>query len=122
MLGTMTPPVSVRCWINHRSWCASSRSRVAASLALAAPGIPVLFRGQEFSEDKLWSDNRGYNGLIWWEGLTAADPSMSDYLQFMSDLIQVRRSQPALRASGVRVSPAVHYDRVIVLHRWVAGQ
>ncbi len=107
---------------DHRSWYACSRTRVATSLLLAAPGIPVLFMGQEFLEDKLWSDDRGYNGLIWWEGLTAPDPSMRDFLRFMTDLIAVRRGQPALRASGVRVSRAANFDRVIVLHRWVEAQ
>jgi 1,4-alpha-glucan branching enzyme len=107
---------------NHRSWYACSRTRVATSLVLVAPGIPVVFMGEEFLEDKLWSDDRGYNGLIWWEGLTAADSSMRDFLRFSTDLIGVRRNQPALRASGVRVSRAANFDRVIVLHRWVEGQ
>jgi 1,4-alpha-glucan branching enzyme len=107
---------------DHRSWYACSRSRVATSLVLAAPGIPALFMGEEFLEDKLWSDDRAYNGLIWWEGLTAADSSMRDFSRFTTDLIGVRRSQPALRASGVRVSREANFDRVIVLHRWVEGQ
>jgi 1,4-alpha-glucan branching enzyme len=40
-----------------RSWYASSRSRVATGLVLTAPGIPMLFMGQEFLENKQWSDN-----------------------------------------------------------------
>ena len=41
---------------NHRSWYARSRSRVATSLLLTAPGIPQIFMGQEFLEDKQWSE------------------------------------------------------------------
>ncbi len=106
---------------DHRSWYARSRSRVATALLLTAPGIPALFMGEEFLEDKNWSDDRGANALIWWEGLAAADSSMRDFLRCVSDLVALRRGQPALRAGGVRVSRADDYDRVIVLHRWVDG-
>ncbi len=106
---------------DHRSWYARSRSRVATALLLTAPGIPALFMGEEFLEDKNWSDDRGANALIWWEGLAAADSSMRDFLRCVSDLVALRRGQPALRAGGVRVSRADNYDRVIVLHRWVDG-
>lgn len=104
---------------DRRSWYARSRSRVVTSLLLAAPGIPSLFMGEEFLEDKDWSDDRGANGLIWWEGLTAPDPSMRDFLRCVTDLIQLRRTQPALRVGGARVSRAENFERVIVLHRWV---
>jgi len=106
---------------NRRSWYARSRSRAAAALLLAAPGIPALFMGQEILEDKLWSDNEtDHPGhLIWWDGL-ATDPVMQDYSRFMRDLVALRRREPALRGEGVRVSRVSDYDRVIVLHRWVA--
>ncbi len=107
---------------DRRSWYARSRSRVASTLLLTAPGIPSLFMGEEFLEDKNWSDDRGANGLIWWEGLAADDPTMRDFLHCMTDLIHLRRTLPALRASGVRVSRAENYDRVLVLHRWVEWQ
>ena len=107
---------------NRRSWYARSRSRVVTSLLLAAPGIPALFMGEEFLEDKNWSDDRSFDGLIWWEGLDGPDSSMRDFLRCVSDMIGLRRSQPALRAGGVRVSRANNYDRVLVLHRWVEGE
>lgn len=106
---------------DRRSWYARSRSRVVTALLLAAPGIPSLFMGEEFLEDKNWSDDRGANGLIWWEGLDAADPAMRDFRRYVRDLVQLRRREPALRAAGARVSRAENYDRVIVLHRWVEG-
>ena len=107
---------------NRRSWYARGRSRVVTALLLAAPGIPSLFMGEEFLEDKNWSDDRGANGLIWWEGLDDPDPSMRDFLRCVTDLIQLRRTQPALRAGGARVSRAEDFERVIVLHRWVEGE
>jgi 1,4-alpha-glucan branching enzyme len=78
--------------------------------------------GQEFLEDKNWSDNRQVGDLIWWEGLGGTDPAMRDFMRFVADLIQLRRSQPALRGSGARVSRAGSFDRVIVLHRWIDGR
>ena len=38
---------------NTRTWFARSRSRVATGVLLTAPGVPMLFMGQEFLEDKL---------------------------------------------------------------------
>ena len=107
---------------DRRSWYARSRSRVVTSLLLAAPGIPSLFMGEEFLEDKNWSDDRRAGGLIWWEGLDDSNPAMCDFLRCMTDLVQLRRTQPALRAAGARVSHVRNYDRIIVLHRWVEGE
>ena len=45
---------------------------------------------------------------------------MADYRRFMRDLIALRRRQPALTAEGVRASRVNDFDRVIVVHRWVA--
>lgn len=104
---------------DRRSWYARSRSRLVTALLLTAPGIPSLFMGEEFLEDKDWSDNRGANGLIWWEGLDDPNPVMRDFLRCVTDLVHLRRTQAALRAGGARVSRVDNYDRTIVLHRWI---
>jgi 1,4-alpha-glucan branching enzyme len=101
------------------SWYARSRSRAATTLLLTAPGIPSLFMGEEILEDKNWNDNRAAGGLIGWESLAGADPTKRDFLRFCSDLIGLRRSQPALRSAGVRVSRAQNFERVLVMHRWI---
>ena len=55
---------------NARSWYARSRAKVATGLLLTAPGLPMIFMGQEFLEDKYWSDWQGHPELlIWWDGL-----------------------------------------------------
>ncbi|HVJ54228.1 MAG TPA: alpha amylase C-terminal domain-containing protein [Aliidongia sp.] len=107
---------------DRRSWYARSRSRVVSALLLTAPGIPSLFMGQEFLEDKDWSDDPAAGDLIWWAGLDGPDPAMRDFLRFMTDLVRLRRGHPALRAEGVRVSRAENDDRILVLHRWAPGQ
>ena len=106
-----------------RSWYARSRARVATTLLLTAPGIPMLFMGEEFLEDKPWHDDVVHWGqfLIWWEGL-GADGAMRDFHRFTTDLVHLRRALPALRGEGVRVPQIHNVDRIIVMHRWVEGE
>lgn len=108
---------------NSRSWYARSRSRVATALLLTAPGIPMLFMGQEFLEDKPWHDDVDFwsQFLIWWDGLLTEEPHMQDFHRFMTELIWLRRNQPALRGEGLRVPQTHEVDRVIVVHRWEGG-
>ncbi|GLW28049.1 alpha amylase C-terminal domain-containing protein [Actinoplanes regularis] len=108
---------------NPRSWYARSRSRVATGLLLTAPGVPMLFMGQEFLEDKLWSDSPGHtNHLIWWDGALGADRHMADFLRCTRDLIRLRRSLPALRADGLAALAADEQNRLLAFHRWVPGK
>ena len=55
-----------------RSWYARSRSRVATTLLLTAPGIPMLFMGQEILEDKPWHDDIELCGNLGDDGLREA--------------------------------------------------
>jgi 1,4-alpha-glucan branching enzyme len=106
-----------------RSWYARSRARVATTLLLTAPGIPMLFMGEEFLEDKPWHDDVVHWGqfLIWWDGL-GSDGAMRGFHRFTRDLVHLRRALPALRGDGVRVPQVHNVDRIIVMHRWVEGE
>jgi 1,4-alpha-glucan branching enzyme len=106
--------------INSRSWYARSRSRVALGLTLMAPGIPHLFMGQEFLEDKQWHDEPGSSYQIWWQGLEQ-DRVMSDFLRFSQDIIGLRRRLKGLRGTGVHVFHVHNDNRVLAFHRWVPG-
>ncbi|HMD83634.1 MAG TPA: alpha amylase C-terminal domain-containing protein [Terriglobia bacterium] len=108
---------------NHRSWYARSRSRFATGLLLAAPGIPQIFMGQEFLEDKQWREDPAASAnLIWWGGLNAGtDPAMVNHLRFTQDLIRLRWNQPALRGDNVNAFYVNDQDRVIAFHRWLDG-
>jgi len=108
---------------NTHSWYARSRSRFAAGLLLTAPGIPQLFMGQEFLEDKQWScDPTALANLIGWSGLSSqTDPAMRDHLRFTQDLMRLRWNQPALRSDNVSVFHADNQNRVIAFHRWLEG-
>jgi 1,4-alpha-glucan branching enzyme len=107
---------------NPRSWYATSRTRVANALLMNAPGIPQLFMGQEFLEDKQWHWDRSRNLLIWWEGVNGADKAMANHLRFMQDLIRLRWRQPALRSDSVRAFHVHNDNRVLAFHRWIEGE
>ena len=105
---------------NHRSWYARSRSRFASAVLLTAPGIPQLFMGQEFLEDKPWDTNPDGPDLLWWDGLNSgADRAMTDHLRFTQDLIRLRQNQPALRSDNVNAFYCSDPDRVLAFHRWL---
>jgi 1,4-alpha-glucan branching enzyme len=106
---------------NARSWYARSRSRVASALLLFSPGIPQIFMGQEFLEDKQWSEVPSSPLHIWWDGLNGGDPSMVNHLRFMQDAIRARSIHPALRGPAARVFYVNETDRVIAIHRWLEG-
>jgi 1,4-alpha-glucan branching enzyme len=108
---------------NPRSWFARSRARVATGLSLTAPGIPMLFMGQEFLEDKQWSDNFDFHAglLLHWDGLDGGDRQMHDHLRFTRELLALRWREPALRGGGFRVVHASDVDRVLAFHRWIEG-
>lgn len=107
---------------NPRSWYARSRARVATGLLMTAPGIPMIFMGQEFLEDKYWTDNpHAANLMIWWEGLEGKDKAMSDHHRFTRDLLWLRRNQPALCGEGINVFHVHNDNRVIAFHRWLPG-
>jgi 1,4-alpha-glucan branching enzyme len=103
-----------------RSFYARSRSKVATGILLAAPGIPQIFMGQEFLEDKPWDSDPAGSNLLYWAGL-ASDRAMIDQLRFTQDLIRLRWREAALRGESRRVLHVHDDNRVIALHRWIEG-
>jgi 1,4-alpha-glucan branching enzyme len=103
---------------NPESWYASSRSRVALGLTMTALGIPHIFMGQEFLEDREWHDrpDRGYS--IGWERLTRAKV---DFLHFTRALIKTRNALPGLTGDGINVFHVHNENRVLAFHRWRPG-
>ena len=112
-----------------RSWYARSRSRVATGLLLTAPGTPMLFMGQEFLEDKPWSDDVYHHPhlRLHWAGVEPpsgqiGDRHMIDFRRCVRELIHLRHRLPALRADGFRVFHVHDANRVLAFHRWVPGE
>ncbi|WP_165246716.1 alpha amylase C-terminal domain-containing protein [Paludisphaera soli] len=109
---------------NPRSWYGRSRARVATGISLTAPGIPMLFMGQEFLEDKQWADDVEHHAdlLLYWAGVEAGDKQMLDHIRFTRELIGLRWREPALRGEGFRPVHAHDQNRVLAFHRWVPGE
>jgi 1,4-alpha-glucan branching enzyme len=107
---------------NPRSWYARSRVRFVQSILLTAPGVPMLFMGQEILEEKNWSDNPGFfkNTLIDWERLKW-DRAMRDFLGFSQALLRLRRELRALSGPNVNAFHVNNGARVIAFHRWLEG-
>jgi 1,4-alpha-glucan branching enzyme len=105
---------------NHRSVFTCGRTRFATGILLTAPGIPMLFMGQEFLEDKDWSDSPSDPGL-YWAGLNAGEEPMKNQLRFTQDLVRLRNNQPALRGASAHVFHVHNGNRVIAFHRWIEG-
>ena len=99
------------------SWAAKKKSALGAVLVFTAPGVPMLFQGQEFLEDDWFHDQ---DPLDW----TKKD-RYAGILQLYKDLIALRRNRDNLTKglSGQDVD-VYHVDReknVIAYHRWESG-
>jgi 1,4-alpha-glucan branching enzyme len=82
----------------------------------------MMFMGQEFLEDKPWSDNfHRTDRMIWWDGFDGADRQMGDLHRCIHDLVWLRRRHPALCADPVNVYRIEDDARVIAFHRWIPG-
>jgi 1,4-alpha-glucan branching enzyme len=99
-----------------QSWYARSRTRFAMGVLLTAPGIPQIFMGQEFLEDKQWDWNPKSSNL-----LSMSGPVALDHLRFTQDLIRLRWNHPALRGDNVNPFHVHNANRVIAYHRWIEG-
>jgi 1,4-alpha-glucan branching enzyme len=96
---------------------ARKQSILAAGLLLTAPGIPMLFQGQEFMETGSFND---------WEGL---DWQKAETNQLVVDayrhLIALRKNQDGncagLTGRNVNLMHVDDENKVIALHRWLNG-
>lgn len=96
------------------NYFAQKLSSIAAALALTAPGIPMLFQGQEFVEDQWFDDG---DPLDWeraerFEGIT----------RLYADLISLRLNQAGnsrgLCGQHINVHHTNDGDKVLAFHRW----
>jgi 1,4-alpha-glucan branching enzyme len=98
-------------------WSAKKRSTLGATLVLTAPGIPMIFQGQEFLEDDWfhdkdpidWSKKERYGGI----------------LQMYRDLIRLRLNRYGNTKGLCGRHLSVHHinnkDKVLAFRRWERG-
>ena len=100
------------------SWWAKKRSTLGGALVLTAPGIPMLFQGQEFLEQRPFVQDPA--GLDWANAATYAG-----ILALYRDLIRLRRDWFAttrgLRGENCNVFHVNNEAKVIAFHRFDQG-
>jgi 1,4-alpha-glucan branching enzyme len=99
------------------NWYARKRSTLAAGLVFTAPGIPMIFQGQEFLQDGWFQDTVPLN----WD-LTHKHNGL---LRLYRDLIALRRNTQGttrgLCGQAFRVHHVDDAAKVIAFHRWDKG-
>lgn len=102
---------------NANSWFSRKRSTLSAGMVFTAPGIPMIFQGQEFLEDGYFQDTVPLD----WSRLQAFDGINLLY----RDLIRLRRNWSnrtrGLRGQHINVHHVNNTDKVIAFHRWENG-
>jgi len=102
---------------NPSSLYSQKRSTLGAALVFTAPGIPMIFQGQEFLESGYWSDK---TPLDWTKATT-----FSGILNLYRDLIRFRRNwfdnTAGLRGQHLNVFHVNDTAKVLAFHRWDQG-
>lgn len=96
------------------SWYAKKRSALGAALVFTAPGVPLIFQGQEFLEDGWFQDQ----DPLEWERVERFR-GLHDLYQ---DLIRLRRNldgiSAGLQGQEIDVYHLNQADKVLAFHRW----
>ena len=99
------------------SWFSKKRSTLGAAVVLTSPGIPMLFQGQEFLEDRWFDDT---DPLDW-----SRSERYSGIVQLYRDLIRLRRNgfqnTRGLTGRNVNVHHVNNSDKILAMHRWYLG-
>ena len=102
---------------NAGGWFSRKRSTLGAAMVFVAPGIPMIFQGQEFLEDKYFQDSVPLD----WTKLTTYAGIHTLY----RDLIRLRRNwfnqTRGLSGQQLNVHHVNNTDKVLGLHRWAHG-
>lgn len=99
------------------NWFAKKRATLGSALTLTAPGIPMLFQGQELLEDRWFDDTRP---IDWSKAHRNAG-----ILHLHTDLIALRRNtdgwSAGLQGPHVAILRADPASKLLVYHRWLDG-
>ena len=102
---------------NVDNWFSRKRSVLGASIVLTAVGIPMLFQGQEFLEDRWFHDK---NPIDW--NLAEKYAGLKDLYKAF---IRLRRNldgpTKGLLGSNTQVFHVNNEKKVVAFHRWLEG-
>ncbi len=96
------------------SWFSKKRSTLGAAIVLTAPGIPMIFQGQELLEDRWFQDK----DPIDWSRIEGENGILSMY----RDLIALRLNRSGvtrgLCGQNIHIYHVDNEAKVIAFHRW----
>jgi 1,4-alpha-glucan branching enzyme len=96
------------------NWWARKRATLGSAIVLTAPGLPMLFQGQELLEDRWFDDTVA---LDWSKARTH-----EGVLRLHRDLIALRRGGDGhtrgLRGFGTTILRADDEAKLLAMHRW----
>ncbi|MFC5284065.1 alpha-amylase family glycosyl hydrolase [Pedobacter alpinus] len=99
------------------NWYSKKRASLGVAMVLTAPGIPMLFQGQELLEDKWFSDT----DPIDWSRLK----EFKGLKNLHKDLISLRRNlfgvTAGLTGQNVQVIRADNTEKILAYQRWKEG-
>jgi 1,4-alpha-glucan branching enzyme len=102
---------------NDQSWYSKKRATLGAAVVMSAPGIPMIFMGQEFLCGGWFNPNAA---LDWTNSTTLSGLSM-----LHRDLIRLRRNwfnnTRGLSGQGLHIHHVDQGNKVIAFHRWAQG-
>jgi 1,4-alpha-glucan branching enzyme len=107
--------------MNHESLFAKKRSTLAAAILLTAPGIPMIFQGQEMLETRAF----GFYTPTNMDFSRATDPKFKGIEQMYHDLIALRRNLTGttggLMGQNLNVFHLDDGNKTLAYHRWEHG-
>lgn len=99
------------------SWHARKRSALGLALVLTSPGVPMLFQGQDFLEDRWFDDRRPLD----WD----KRHRHTGFLHLTRQLIALRRNATGhtrgLTGLPTRIIRADNDRKLLAFHRWREG-
>lgn len=102
---------------NAGSYFSKKRSTLGAALVFTAPGIPMIFQGQEFLESGYFQDTKT---LDW-----TKEQTFGGILMMYRDLIRLRRNwfnnSAGLKGQSLNVFHVNNDTKVLAFHRWDRG-
>jgi 1,4-alpha-glucan branching enzyme len=100
--------------VTPNSYWARKRSTLGAAVTFTAPGIPMLFQGQEMLENQQFSDTRPVD----WSKTN----TYSNIVQLYRDLISARRNlkgyTPGLEGDQCGMLQVDNINKLVAFHRW----
>ncbi len=108
-------------WYSPGSWKAKKKSTLGAALVFMGRGIPMIFQGQEFMEDKRFEcmvDNESIVNRPSWTYTT----TYAGITQLYKDLISLKKNYSSFQDNNINVFHVDNNNKVIAFHRWSGSE